>query len=109
MNRTHSPSLSPPPPPHARYFHPYMAARVMRTEMPPGLRRWAWVQGVAAALWLETRLAGSRAETYWANMLRLGWGKPQLFLYRCAELPAGCVCVQSEQYSRLWCIPGGGL
>lgn len=64
------------------YFHAYMARRVLRTEMPPGVRRWAWIRGVDAMRHLDTLIAGrSRAERYWESMLRAGRGVPQLFLY----------------------------
>lgn len=54
---------------------PDAAQRVVKTVIPPGLKRWALTRYIQASLWLQN------FEGIYQNFARLGWGRPQLFLY----------------------------
>lgn len=58
---------------------PRSVASVVEASTPPGWRRWLLARYIAASARLRGVDGGMQA--YLANLRRLGWGKPQLFLY----------------------------
>lgn len=58
---------------------PRSVASVVEASTPPGWRRWLLARYIAASARLRGVDGGMQA--YVANLRRLGWGKPQLFLY----------------------------
>ena len=59
------------------YMLPGGLQRVLGTAEPPSLSRWLKMRYYE----VTTRLRPHRYLTFWANMERLDWGKPFLFLY----------------------------
>lgn len=58
---------------------PAAVENVIAASAPPGWRRWV----VTRYIWTSMRLRGADGgmASYWANLRRMGWGRPQLFLY----------------------------
>lgn len=58
---------------------PAAVENVIAASAPPGWRRWV----VTRYIWTSMRLRGPDGgmASYWANLRRMGWGRPQLFLY----------------------------
>lgn len=52
---------------------------VAAAATPPGFRRWLLARYIAANVWLRGWSGGMAA--YWDGLVRMGWGRPQLFLY----------------------------
>jgi hypothetical protein len=65
------------------YMHPYMLQRVIAASEPPSARRWLKSTYFSALSALQPVLdpGPPRPARFWANMERLGWGRPLLYLY----------------------------
>ncbi|PRW59268.1 transmembrane 53-A-like [Chlorella sorokiniana] len=58
---------------------PSAVQNVIAASAPPGWRRWALTRYIQASMRLRGPDGGMAA--YWANLRRMGWGRPQLFVY----------------------------